>query len=167
MEESSEKKRRGRPRVWHGIDKIRSLHLCEAKTDRGIQEFLWSAKPLQYLKKAQAKDPAGMAWVAFYTDGAQVFHRAILSALGRLQDEAAILEWAKTIAENKTPTSRAVAVLRQVRTGKQTEPRMLTLLLCIEQAVNHYIHGHPTTTQEMIVKALRDYADGLADEEED
>jgi hypothetical protein len=167
-EESSEKEHcRGRPRTWPKTQESAIKFLMpEIRTERGVLEHRLMTNALHCVMGARKANPDGTAWVDYYTDGPHILHKSILAAIGRLRDEASILEWAKTIAENKIPTDQAVAAIREARIGRGAEPRALVLLMRICRAIGSYQRAHPSSPKEMIVNVLRDVADDIADEEE-
>jgi len=119
MEESS-KKKRGRPR-FYDPERVQSMPWAK-RTLRGTIETMKSAHAYMVIFNAwEAEGRPTEHWaVGFYIDPQDryAFHMSILAALGRIQNDADILEWARVIADEKLSTRQAVAFIRQWRAGK-------------------------------------------------
>lgn len=166
-EDSSEKRKRGRPRLYDPLILRRGL-LSDARTERGRIEFWHCTHAWGIIKSVWESDPAGNAWAEFYMDKNRtyIFHQAILSALGRIEDEASILEWAKVIAERRLSTRSAVAAIRRARLGRKDEPDFLSLVRSIRIALEAYVDTHPSTSLDIVVRALRRLADAIESADE-
>ncbi len=168
MEDSSEKRKRGRPRK-HPDELIRDvLKTRDAKTERGAVEHLLYSETACLILEAWEADPVGKAWAEYYM-GKDIKnycfrHKSIMAALGRIEDEEARLETARIIAEKKLSTRYAVAAIRRVRLGQEDKPDYLGLLRYIETALNAYVEKHPSTTGADLIRALRDVADVYEEE---
>jgi hypothetical protein len=164
-EDSSEKPKRGRPRLYNGLILLEKL--SDARTERGRIEFWHCTHAWGIIKSVWEADPVGNAWAEFYIDKKRkyVYHRAILSALGRIEDKASILEWAQVIAEEKLSTRAAVAAIRRARLGREDRPDFLDLAGSVERALNAYLSAHPSTSLAMVVRALRGLADAIEEDD--
>ena len=168
MEDSSEKRKRGRPRKYPDELIREVLKTGSAKTDRGAIEHLLYSETAYLLSEARQADPVGKAWAEYYigkdVKRPCILHKSILAALGRIEDEEGRLETARIIAEKKLSTRYAVAAIRRVRLGQEDKPDYLGLLRYIETALNAYVEKHPSTTGADLIRALRDVADVYEEE---
>jgi len=164
MEDSSNNGcKRGRPRIRPNPRQF--TNLSQARTGRGTIEWLLMCHAWAAIKESWERDPKSNAWAAYYLDSTKghIFHKSILAALARLEDSAAILEWARVIAEKKIPTKIAVASIRRARLGREPEQNYLTLFARVEAVVNDYLAARPSTPRDTIIQALLDVAACLED----
>ena len=168
-EESSEKRKRGRPRIYSEVYIRYVLNTQDAKTERGAVEYYMTAWTIVLIVDTWKADPAGTAWAEYYMgkDGnnPRILHKSILAALGRIENKEDRLATARIIAEKKMPTRRAVAAIRCARLGREDTPNFLNLAVSIETAYHAYLDAHPSTPVEMIVRALRELAEMIEDDE--
>jgi hypothetical protein len=164
-EESSEKRKRGRPRIYPEKLIRQILRYEDAKTERGAIENLLTGSSIVSIVDAWKADPAGTAWGEYYfgKDGnrPRIFHKSILAALGRIENKEDRLTSARIIAERKTSTRFAVALIRHARLGREDKPDFLNLVRNIEKALNSYLAAHPSTPKEMVVRALQELAETI------
>ncbi len=116
-EESSEKPKRGRPRMDPAMDAIipEVLEQGVAQTERGAVEHILGCSAYARIVDARKADPAGTAWADYYIGPHGMRHKSILAALGRIDSEEQVLEAAKAIAEKRVHTRAAVDLIRRVR----------------------------------------------------
>lgn len=160
MEESSEKRKRGRPRI-HPDEVIRQTRsMGQKQTERGHIEWLFMAQAYGQIKNVWEADPTGTTWADYYIkENGHILHKSILAALGRIEDKEDRLTTARIMAEKKLSTRTAVAHIRRVRLGREDKPGFLNLVGSIETALNAYLAAHPSTPMDMVVRALREPAE--------
>ena len=131
--EVSSKKKRGRPQV-HFPELYGSL--VDARTRRGRIEQALSFHPWGVIKEFYESNGAEK-WCEFYIDPDKkvLFHTSILAALGRIDDDDALLDIARRIAVGNVSTRRPVAYIRRWRTGKWVEPDHLKFVMHLARAV--------------------------------
>lgn len=171
MEECSEKSKRGRPAKYEDwyIEALSKMNPSSImKTKRGIIErYLW-LKAWGVIREAYLASPEENRWAEYFvsSDGNDSYHKSILAALGRFEDdEESILSCARTIGENKIPTHTAVARIRKARLGKEPESDGSLLFEYLQNAVINYSEIHPSFNKDQIIRVLRTYADILEDQE--
>lgn len=163
LEESS-KNIIGRPRKYNKEFLSQMSGICsDIKTERGLIEYIHSSNSHGIIARLYAKNSLANKWAEYYVDKnhKHVFHKSILAALGRIEDESDLITLAKKIAENKTSTIRAVAAIRGYRLNKPYQVDPTQLLLHLELSINQFLQKHPSASVEMIVSCLRDYAEAL------
>ena len=118
MENISEKPKRGRPPKF-SAEYMQSLAALypDLRSKRGLIETALGMRALGLLQKLYTADKTGNRWVEYYLDPQKrhIFHQTILSALGRIDDDDALITTAKVIATKRFKTADAIKEVRNVR----------------------------------------------------
>jgi hypothetical protein len=162
-EAASEKRKRGRPPVFDPAYRSEIGGLFnEVTTHRGMTDCLYRQRAFNLLSK-----DGRFAWVA---DGPRsaagapdALKSSILVELGRIPNDEDLKAVALRICELKPKTKDAVSMIRRVRLGREAKGGYLKLCESLENALNAYLSGHPSTPADWPVKALRDVADCIED----
>ena len=167
MEESSENKKRGRPRRFSPVyvDALTNLE-PDIRTERGKQEHIYNILALSPIMDIFNSDPENNRWTEYYIDPnrTHMYHKCILSAIGRIDNEDDIVELAREIAEKKIPTRQAVTYIRNWRAGGEPKPDFMNLLQSFCTFMDNYQVTHPSTPRKYFVSALRQLADSIEED---
>lgn len=162
-EAASEKRKRGRPRIMGpSAESMADFVAPDVKSSRGRQDSYYRMIALTVLTKDER-----LAWLADESAmkaGTGRWKPSILSELGRIPNEEDLKAVALRICELKPKTKDAVAMIRRARLGREPEGNYLTLFKHLENALNAYLSGRPSTPEDWIIKALRDLADCIEED---
>lgn len=147
-------KRRGRPAIlppgWRSI--AREL-APDATSPKGAADVWYRTRALHLL----AGDPA-LTWLVDSVEnlkaGGGHWRPGILSALGRIEDEAQMRALAVELCEMKPNTKTAIALLRIVRTRRGVPGDAMQLADAILRTIRHYGGRHAGVTRALISEAL-------------
>lgn len=126
----------------------------EIATTRGLQDKDYCIRATGLLQNNRAyrwlidPEPARMGVKKAYKT-------TILSALGRISNDARLREAARWLCKEKPDTRRAVAVLRRFRTNRTTPGKPMALVTILARAVDGYCENHPGTTADEVRRALK------------
>jgi len=165
--EKFSKNKKGRPRK-HSKEflNILSNTLPSIKTERGLIESKYLYHAATVIIKLYTKNPERNRWAEFYADKnhVHIFHKSILAALGRIEDDDVLISIAKEVAVNKLSAIQAISSIRRFRLNKPDQPNRVQFLLYLEHSINSFLKIHPSTPQDMIAKCLFEYAEVCLDE---
>lgn len=152
---SENRRRRGRPEV---IDKWEyDLHQSDASTytKRGLQNLIYRTRALSCLL-----DKPEYVWLC---DGKKMVagvpnssKPAILTELGRFEDDDLIKAYAVQICELKPKTAEAVKLLRKARLGRSAKHTHRGLVRALAKTLDNYKIGRGDVAKADILRALND-----------
>jgi hypothetical protein len=162
--EKFSKSKQGRPRK-HSKEflNILSNNLPSIKTERGLIESKYLYHAAAVITKLYTKNPESNRWAEFYADKnhVHIFHKSILAALGRIEEDDVLISVAKDVAVNKLSAIQAISSIRRFRLDKPDQPNRVQFLLYLERSINSFLQMHPSTHTDMIAKCLFEYAEVL------
>lgn len=154
----SEKPKRGRPKLYS--DEVIRVHgeiWHETKTRRGLQNKSRQVRAMRALKEV-SPEYAEFRWLI---DPAGQVKQAIMYELGRLSDDADIVEWAKLLCDHKPKGKEAIAMIRRWRLGESSKEGALALGGILTRAIDDFCRRYPDTTAQQILAALENTADAV------
>jgi hypothetical protein len=86
----------------------------------------------------------------------------ILAELGRIENDATLMEIADYICRHKMKTKDAITAIRRYRLGQSAPGNGLTLADEIIRTINSYRHRHPNTPADVVDWALRLAGDSMS-----
>jgi hypothetical protein len=165
MENFSEKRKRGRPRLSIASEKACAVSGLEigCQTRRGKQNYWYAMDCIHALR-----DDPQFHWLwnaELAAKGQMKLPFSILAALGRLQDPELIRAMALQICQmDPKPKARdAIVSIRRVRISKDRPPSTDKLSDAIITVVDDYWFRHPDATPALILDALQTVADLVSD----
>jgi hypothetical protein len=175
--ENTEKPKRGRPRVMDDTTRALYNSMYPDLTERQKQNLQYRAHAIHMLRLLEADSNPRLSWL-FDREKFQhaeanqsrldstVYKHGILAELGRIEDEGEMLEAALYLCELKPKTKDAIVSIRRYRLGREPEGNYLTLWMALARALDDYRAVHPSTSKDMVVRALYDLAACVEDREE-
>jgi len=118
MENISEKPKRGRPRKYEALwMQMLAETWPDLRSTRGLQEAGLMSTTFGTLVRLYDADRVKNSWAEFYIDPKRVhvFHKAIMAALGRIEQKALLVKTAREIATEDLTTAEALSRVRRVR----------------------------------------------------
>jgi hypothetical protein len=158
LEESSEKPKRGRPRVipadWERALTPTGIFI-DCNSDRAKQNIFYRSQALRVL--GYGKDPM-FSWLAdiegMRTNEPKSLRSSILAELGRIQDEETLRAVALQICELKPKARDASAMIRDARRGKPTVVNADEIADELINCVNSLMRRKRATPWAQVIKAL-------------
>ena len=144
---ASETPRRGRPRLTTDLwDHVMPTYLgATGKSRRTLTNRYHAERAAAIILRVM---PESTEWV-------NTGPWTILSELGRIDDDALLVDMARVIIDGRFTARKAMASCRRAREAERKRPDPLTLANEIIGTINAYFDRYPNTTDEDVLSALR------------
>lgn len=158
-ENFSEKKKRGRPRLWHPeYEKFirRGRQFCDTRT---LHNEDYEAHAVKVLGLSPDNPPDfPFSWLGDNSrleigkSGRRAYRKTILAQLGRFKNKTKLIKAATEICRLKPKTQDAIKMIRGWRLGRVPSP--LSLESILRKAIDDYRKQHPDVTDAEIYETL-------------
>jgi hypothetical protein len=158
MENVSEIKRRGRPRVITG-DNVSAVMMALGKPDataRTQQNKLYQLYAMKVLGlgQGQKRDPYPFLWKTDHATEDTRVRWTLLTELGRFTHAETMRAVARKVCELKLSTRKTVVIIRRFRLGRNSAGDTLKLANELIGLVNDYIERHPAMPHAEMLAAF-------------
>lgn len=158
-ENFSEKKKRGRPRLWHPeLEEIirRDKQFCDTRT---LHNEEYEARAVAVLGLSPDNPPEfPFSWLGDNSrlevgkSGRRAYKKTILAELGRFKNKNKLINAARVICRLKPKTQEAIKMIRGWRLGRV--PSSVSLESTLRKAIDDYRKQHPGVTDAEIYETL-------------
>lgn len=169
----SEKPKRGRPRKL-GDNTLQSFaaYYPDVKTRRGKQNKAYELLAMRTfldVLEANPEEARRWEWIGVLRDGSggRAYKCVLMTALGRLGDDALIIKAADLICERKLNGPRAINFIRNLQPWRRKDASAIDLTVAIGKTVDGYIGKHPDTTWQQVKAALENVLETISELEDD